>query len=108
MVTRIHFEWDEAKNIANQRKHEVSFEIASRFFEGPVFSIADERRDYGEVRMLSIGSAEELLVLAVVHTDRAGNRRIISARHANRIERKAYEEAIEKAVERRRNRSAAG
>jgi uncharacterized protein len=95
------YEWDEAKNVANQHKHEVNFEIALKIFEGPVFNVVDERRDYGEVRTLSVGRVDDLFILAVVHTDRAGNRRIISARRANRIERKAYEEAIEKAVERR-------
>ena len=95
------YEWDEAKNLANQRKHEVSFEIACKIFDGPIFSAVDSRRDYGEVRTLSIGKAEGLLVLAVVHTDRFGNRRIISARRANRIERQSYEQAVERAIERR-------
>lgn len=94
-------EWDDAKNIANQHKHEISFEIALKIFDGPVFSVVDDRRDYGEVRTLSIGKVDEVLVLAVVHTDRFGNRRIISARRANRVERRAYEEAIGKTIVRR-------
>ena len=92
------FEWDESKNLANQNKHEVSFEIALKIFDGPVFSVVDDRRDYGEVRTLSIGKADEVLVLAVVHTDRLGNRRIISARRANRNERQTYEEALHKGL----------
>ena len=92
------FEWDESKNLANQNKHEVSFEIALKIFDGPVFCVVDDRRDYGEVRTLSIGKADEVLVLAVVHTDRLGNRRIISARRANRNERQAYEEALHKGL----------
>lgn len=92
------FEWDEAKNLANQHKHEVSFEIALKIFDGLIFSIVDERRDYGEIRTLSIGKADDLLILAVVHTNRSGNRRIISARRANRNERQTYEEAINKGL----------
>ena len=92
------YEWDEAKNIANQRKHEVSFEIALKIFDGPIFSLVDDRWDYGEVRTLSIGKADEVLVLAVVHTDRFGNHRIISALRANRNERQTYEEANSKGL----------
>ena len=64
------FEWDEDKNRINIGKHGVSFETATRIFEGPV--------------------------LAVIHTDRSGKTRIISARPADRTERNRYEEAIQK------------
>jgi hypothetical protein len=36
------FEWDEEKNLVNQRKHGISFEEASTIFEGPVLSLEDE------------------------------------------------------------------
>jgi uncharacterized protein len=35
-VTAIRLEWDEAKNVSNQRKHGVSFEAASEVFEDPL------------------------------------------------------------------------
>ncbi|MEJ7934699.1 BrnT family toxin [Sphingobium sp. AN558] len=88
------FEWDEAKNAANIAKHGVGFATASRIFDGPVVTWADDRTDYGEVREHSIGAVEGILFLAVIHTSRDGKQRIISARRASRAERKRYEQAI--------------
>jgi uncharacterized DUF497 family protein len=84
------FEWDEHKNRANLLKHGISFQEAELIFEGPIFSRPDNRFDYGEVRILSIGLIREIVAVAVVHTDRDGTVRLISARLANRQERKAY------------------
>ena len=88
------FEWDEKKNRANVEKHGVSFKTASRIFEGSVLSAIDDRTDYGEVREISIGAIDGIVVLVVVHTDRDGKTRIISARRANRTERQRYDEAL--------------
>ena len=91
------FEWDEAKNEANVTKHGVSFELAAEIFYAPVFSLTDSRRDYGEMRTISIGQVSGVLILAVVHADRSGRRRIISARRASRAERSDYDQAIAEA-----------
>lgn len=88
------FEWDEAKNAANIAKHGVGFATACRIFEGPVLTAIDDRSDYGELRERSIGAVEGILILIVVHTDRNGLCRIISARRASRVERKRYEDAL--------------
>src|SRR5699024_1406426 len=41
-----YFEWDEAKNRKNQKKHDVSFETASLVFEDPLrISIQDRHTD---------------------------------------------------------------
>ena len=87
------FEWDEAKNQANIRKHGVSFETARRTFDGPVLTWVDERMDYGEVRHVSIGKVGNAVVV-VAHTDRDGRMRLISARPASRKERQAYHERV--------------
>ena len=87
------FEWDEAKNQANIRKHGVSFETARRIFDGPVLTWVDERMDYGEVRHVSIGKVGNAVVV-VAHTDRDGRMRLISARPASRKERQAYHERV--------------
>jgi uncharacterized DUF497 family protein len=47
------------------------------------------------VREISIGAAGGVAILTVVHTDRAGIRRIISARPATRRERVRYETEIQ-------------
>ncbi len=90
------FEWDEAKNKANIGKHGISFQTAKRIFEGAVLRMLDGRREYGEVRYLSIGEVEKALIV-VAYTLREGRMRLISARPASRKERQAYHEQIRKA-----------
>lgn len=88
------FEWDQEKNRTNIEKHGIGFSTAIRIFEGPVITQLDNSRDYGEVRQQTIGAVANVLVILVVHTDRDGRVRVISARRANRQERKRYEEEI--------------
>ena len=90
------FEWDAEKNRQNIVKHGVSFEQAKRIFDGFTVDIVDDRFVYGEVRELSLGVLGGVTMLAVVHTDRQGMCRLISARQANRKEKKHYEKEIRK------------
>ncbi|MBC7635363.1 MAG: BrnT family toxin [Acetobacteraceae bacterium] len=87
------YEWDEAKNASNIAKHGVSFALAQRIFEGVVLTMIDDRLDYGEPRNISIGTIDGVVLLAVVHTDRSGRVRIISARRASQRERQSYDQA---------------
>lgn len=87
------FEWDEAKNRSNVQRHGIAFETAERIFEGPVVTTHDRRWNYGEDRYIGIGKVGGA-VIAVVHTDRGGRTRLISARPASRKERQAYHEQI--------------
>ncbi len=89
------FEWDVAKNAANIAKHGIDFDDAIGIFEGPVLIRTDERRDYGELRMIAFGIIEDR-ELAVVYTIRGARHRIISARRAHRREREAYRQAYPK------------
>ena len=93
------FEWDDAKYRLNIEKHGISFEDAQRIFDGFTVDAIDDREDYGEERVISIGMVDGIAVLTVVHTDREGTCRIISARQANRKERERYEQAIRKAFD---------
>jgi uncharacterized DUF497 family protein len=80
------FEWDEAKSALNLARRGFGFDFAARIFEGPVTEYADDRRDYGEPRMIALGCVDgEWLV--VVYTWRGEMCRIISARKASRKER---------------------
>ena len=88
------FEWDAAKNASNIAKRGVTFEIAKAIFDGPVLTFADNRRDTGEPRSNTIGKAGSVAILLVTHTDRQGVTRIISARPANRTERKRFDAEI--------------
>jgi uncharacterized protein len=87
------FEWDEEKNRQNLAKHHISFEEAATVFDGDHMSIEDEGA-YGEVREKTFGLIREVLVLCVVHTDRDGVTRIISARKATPSERRLYDAHI--------------
>ena len=95
----IHFEWDEAKNLSNQRKHGISFEVAVRAFFDPLAVSVKERIKDGEQRWQTFGLVDGFLLLLVAHTVREVNEagsqtesmRIISARPATRKEKQRYE-----------------
>ncbi len=90
------YEWDAQKEQANTTKHGIDFKQASQIFANPVCETVDARYDYGETRYLATGEAEGVL-WTVVYTWRGENRRIISARRANKDEREAYRRFIPKA-----------
>jgi uncharacterized protein len=89
------FEWDEAKNLANQRKHGISFLVASLVFDDPFHVSKFDRVVDGEVRFQTFGEVEGVRLIMVAHTDRDNDGeevvRIITARTATRAERRDYE-----------------
>ncbi len=87
------FEWDEAKSDANLAARGFDFAHAALVFDGPTLELDDDRADYGEPRVQTIGRVGAD-VLFVVYTWRGGVRRIISARLANRKERDIHEKAF--------------
>lgn len=89
------FEWDDGKNAINLEKHGIRFEEAAQIFRGPTLTTIDDRKDYGEVREISIGQICDQLYLAAVHTDRKGTIRLISARRAKLSERRRYDDYIQ-------------
>ena len=93
------FEWDEAKNRLNIAKHGIGFARASTIFAGPTLDTVDNRTDYGEVRTISLGMLDGILLLAVIRTERDGVMRLNSARRANRIERRRYEKALRQRID---------
>lgn len=93
------FEWDDDKEQQNVWKHGVSFADASKIFGGFTLDAVDDRFEYGETREISIGMIDGLAIVTVVHTDREGVCRIISARPAVKSERKRYEQALRQAFD---------
>lgn len=85
-------EWDPKKNSMNLEKHGLDFEHAREIFEHKVVSFKDVRNEYGEDRFITIGILEPKIMVVVVHTYRKNVVRIISARKANKKEKKIYEE----------------
>ncbi len=93
---RIRFEWDEAKATSNLRKHGVSFEDAIVAFADPFALMTQDRIEGLEQRWQTLGMIGGCLVLLVAHAvgeddDGIEVIRIISARAADRKERKRYE-----------------
>jgi uncharacterized protein len=84
------FEWDNRKNAQNPIEHGISFQEAQTIFDGNIFQWIDDRFDYGEIRETSIGAIQSVVIIVVVHTERNGITRIISARKATRKEREEY------------------
>ena len=62
---------------------------AEDVFAGPVLTIEDDRRDYGEDRFITIGFLDGTMVV-LVWTPRGGADRIISMRKADERERTLY------------------
>ncbi len=88
------FEWDEVKDLANQKKHGISFDEAKTVFGDPrSITITDEAHSDEEDRYLDIGISLRGRLIVVCYTERAPNIRIISCRKATKSERKAYEQA---------------
>jgi len=87
------YEWDEAKNRKNITKHGLSFEDADHVFSGPCVSFIDDRFDYGEERIITLGLLAGRVVI-IAHTPRDDGTRIISMRKANRREQQIYQERL--------------
>lgn len=87
------FEWNSAKDLANQRKHGVAFDEAkSVFFDEYAVQFYDEGHSEEEDRFIMLGMSNESRVLIVCHCERnQGNTiRIISARKATKTESSYY------------------
>jgi uncharacterized DUF497 family protein len=88
----IRFEWDPAKNDANQRKHGLRFEDAKPIFlwEAERLDDRDEWHPASEERFISIGPIAQGLI-TVVWTEPVDDLvRIISVRLSTRRERERY------------------
>jgi uncharacterized DUF497 family protein len=88
------FEWDAPKAESNARKHGVTFEMALTAFDDPFALITlDEKHSSREKRKRLLGESDSGVLMVVFTVRNPGSRyRIISARKANRRERKGYEE----------------
>ncbi|MCA2621055.1 MULTISPECIES: BrnT family toxin [unclassified Microcystis] len=82
-------EWDNNKAASNLIKHKIDFEDAKNIFLDPNRLEREDKRDYNEARIQVIGIVNQV-VLFVVYTKRNGRYRIISARRANKNERRQY------------------
>jgi uncharacterized DUF497 family protein len=91
----IRFEWDPRKERRNQQKHGVGFDEASSVFADALsITVPDPDHSDDEERCVTIGFSHRQRLLVVVHTEEGEKQivRIISARPADRDERREYEE----------------
>ncbi|MBX9907257.1 MAG: BrnT family toxin [Beijerinckiaceae bacterium] len=82
-------EYDETKRETTLSKRGLDFAKAAEIFEDRHVSRIDDRFDYGEERLITVGFMGGRMVVAV-WTERVGKRRIISLRKANDDEQAAF------------------
>ncbi|MBL1140560.1 MAG: BrnT family toxin [Proteobacteria bacterium] len=85
------FAWDEAKNAANIRKHEIDFIDAIEIFQHPIFTYIDTRKNYEEERWIGIGQILNRIIVVVYIEIDNDTIRIVSARKATKREKEYYE-----------------
>ena len=85
------YQWDKNKATSNLQKHGIEFaDAVSVFSDALAITIPDNRFD--EERFVTIGTDVFGRILVIVFTWRSEDIRLISARLAERRERKQYEE----------------
>ena len=89
-IIRVRITFDQAKDATNLGKHGVSLALADQLDWNAAVVWEDRRRDYGETRFVALAPHARRLY-CVAFTQRAGMRRIISVRKANRREIELYE-----------------
>lgn len=82
--------YDENKRLANIAKHGIDFAIAEEVFAGFTVSREDNRADYGEIRLQTLGLWQGVVVVMIIHTPRDDSDHIISIRKAEKHESKYY------------------
>jgi uncharacterized DUF497 family protein len=90
----IKFEWDPRKARRNLRKHGIDFDEATTIFADTLsITIPDPDHSADEERWVTMGLSNRQRLLVVVHTEEEEETiRIISARMADHLERRKYEE----------------
>lgn len=86
--------YDAQKRDKTLEERGLDFDDAEELFSGYHFTAVDDRRDYGEVRKISVGLIRDDVVV-VVWTERDNGRRIISMRKADQNERGAYYQQLD-------------
>jgi uncharacterized DUF497 family protein len=88
----VEFQWDKAKNLANQKRHGISFEEARSLFAAEDYlEVFDEEHSEREDRFIAIGLVRRGLIVVVWTLSDEDTARIISARGATSNEEKLYE-----------------
>jgi len=81
--------FDPIKRAATLSERGLDFEDAAEVFLGDTLDFPDDRRDYGELRMLTVGHLRGRMVI-VIWTPRGSARHVISMRKANAREKARF------------------
>ena len=81
--------FDPRKREATLAERGIDFRDARSLFEGSTFSFEDNRFDYGELRIVTVGLLAGRMAI-VVWTPRGDDRHVISMRKANDREQTLY------------------
>jgi uncharacterized DUF497 family protein len=81
--------FDPVKRDKTLRERRLDFLRAVEIFGGPNYRFVDDRFDYGEERIVTIGYLDERMMV-VVWTQRGSARHVISMRKANDREKVRY------------------
>lgn len=87
--------YDPGKREITLRERDLDFRDAGKVFGRVTFDREDDRYDYGEVRIITIGRLDGRMVV-VVWTPRGEARHIISMRKANEREQARYQAHLER------------
>ena len=87
-------EFDPAKRQATLEHRRLDMARAGEIFAGATLTIADDRKDYGEQRFITVGRLDGRIVVTV-WTPRGAARRIISLRKANDREQALYGDRLD-------------
>lgn len=85
--------YDPAKHAKTLADRGVNFKDAVKIFAGNTIDGLDDRFDYGEKRMITVGYLNERMMV-VIWTPRGTARHIISMRKANEKEQRRYRQRL--------------
>jgi uncharacterized DUF497 family protein len=89
---KITFDKEKRQTTLNERG--LDFLDAKHIFDGATFEFEDNRKDYGEKRIIAVGHLEGRMVI-VGYVQRGKIRHVFSMRKANEREIKKYQEQFE-------------
>ena len=89
------YEWDEAKRLANLRKHGVDFASVEAFDWDQAVTFEDIRDRYHEHRWVAFGPIGDMIFALVFTEPEDGVTRVISLRRATKRERRLYAKELE-------------
>ena len=81
--------FDPAKRDLTIRRRGLDFALAGEVFAGRTATVVDDRRDYGEMRLITAGHLDGRLVV-MVWTPRGEARHVISMRHCHAEEEEIW------------------